>query len=175
MTARAKIFARLSGAAAGLALAGGLIISGLLPASEAGLGGARLAVLANPTGELAVVPSGRFLSTAGLEPGPASAGVRAATTVTNQTATVLGVRVRAIGAAGALGDLVRFELTAGGQALARGPLQRLRDWSAESFRLHPGESEQLGLRAWLPASTKHGYEARSARMTLQFDTRFVGE
>jgi hypothetical protein len=174
MTPNAKIFARLSGAAVGLTLAAGLVISGLLPASHAGLGGARVTVLANPTGELAVEPSGRFLSAADLRPGPARAGVRSSTTVTNQTATVLAVRVRAARSAETLDDLARVELSAGGQRLVTGPLGQLRDWTQSSFRLDPGEAKELAVRVWLPAAVTRDYAARSAELMLQFDTRFVG-
>lgn len=174
MTPRSKISARLCGACAGLAVAAGLVISGLLPAGHAGLGGARVSATADPTGELGVEPGGRFFSSASLRPGPADGGTRAVTTVTNQTATVLAVRVRALRSSATLDDLARVELSAGGRSLVRGRLGRLRRWSSRSLRLQPGEGEELELHAWLPSSVQRDYASRSVRLTLQFDTRFVG-
>ena len=174
MTPKAKIFSRLVGGAIGLAVAAGFVVAGLMPASEAALGGARLTIRAEPTAELAVNPAGRFLSASSLEPGPARAGVTAETTITNQTADLRAVRVKAVGPPGRLGDLVRVVVGAHGRTLIRGSLRRLRNWSEHPFALDPGASAELQVRVWLPRSASDVYAARTAELTLALASRPAG-
>ena len=173
MTRRAKILACVTGITIGACAAGVVVVSGLIPATHAALGGARLTMLAQDTGELDVHPNGRFLRATDLEPGPKRSGAAGAVRITNRTAAVMALRVRAIGPPRELGDLGRVAVTARNATLFEGPLRGLHDWSPGSMRLDPGQTGRIVVRAWLPASVHDGYQARGADLTLGFATRPV--
>jgi hypothetical protein len=173
MTARAKIAARLTGTAVGLAVAAGFTASGLMPEDRASTG-ARLTMLAQSTGELLVEPRNRFLSASNLEPRGSRGGVRGAITVTNQTGSTLAARTRVVSAANDLDDLLHVEVSAGPTPIFEGYLGQLRDWTEQSFRLRSGERMEVEVRAWIRSSVTSGYQARSADLTLVFRTRAVG-
>lgn len=170
MTTRSKAWARLTGLLIGCALTAGFVLSGRMPQNGGALG-ARLTMVAGSTADLAVSPADSFLSTSDLRPGAAIATGKG--TLTNRTAAMLWVRPRALASSGDLYDLVRIELTVGGERVFRGRLGDLRHRGARPFGLRPGQKKRVDVRAWLPSSATQGYQARAAKVTLEWKTRAV--
>jgi len=164
--------ARRIGILAGLALGGALaaIAAGSWGiAAGSGSAGANVSALANLTGELDVTPhSQNFLSGRALMPGEAAAGD---VQVRNQTPEPLVVRARLRADQPDLDRVLRASLQADGQYLYEGTLAGLRRYTATELRLKAGESTSMRLRLSLPASTKTGYEARTAETTLELASK----
>lgn len=166
------MLARIAGFACGLAVAAGVVISGMTPASHARLG-AQLEIETLSTGELAASPDGIFLEADGLEPGGPDAGAHGVSRITNQTATPLDLRARVLPSSRNLDRLLRVRITAAGKRIFDDRLALLREWTQRSFRLRAAHEAEIQVRAWLPASVEPGYEASGTRLTLIWKTRPV--
>lgn len=159
---------RRLGALAGLALGGVLaaIAAGAWGiAAGSGSAGANVSALANLSGELDVTPHAEnFLRGRALMPGDAASGD---VKVRNQTPKPLMVRARLRADRPDLDRVLRASLQADGQSLYEGTLAGLRRYTATDLRLKAGEATTMRVRLSLPASTKTGFEARTAETTLQ--------
>ena len=163
---------RRLGAFAGLALGTALaaIAAGSWDiAAGSGSAGANVSALANLSGELNVTPHAEnFLSGRALMPGDAASGD---VKVRNQTPEPLVVRARLRADQPDLDRVLRASLKADGQYLYEGTLAGLRRYTRTELRLKAGETTSLRLRLSLPASTKTGYEARTAETTLELASK----
>lgn len=159
-------WARAAGLVLGLSLAVAVVVGWRVPASEGTLG-LDLRIVANPSGELKVDPVGPIAVGRGLEPREGRA-VEGATAVTNQTPRELSVRLRALPTSKDLDDLLLLRVTVDGTPLDQTSLRRLRVGTPSAFTLAPGETRKLGVRAWLPASVRTGYQGRIEDVALEY-------
>ena len=151
----------------GLVVAGGIVMSMTFPASGGSLG-ADVHVVAAPTGELAMKPTGLVLEGVGLEPGsdPATGDLN----VLNQTGAVLGVRLRGIPADAELDRSLWISVTGpDDEELYRGNLEGFRDWTEHGVTFAPGEWRSFHFEAWLPAETPAGFAGRMTQVDLGFE------
>jgi len=158
----------ISGLALGTALA--VVAAGSWGiAAGSGSAGANVSALANISGELDVTPHAEnFLSGRALKPGDAASGD---VQVRNQTPKPLVVRARLRADQPELDRVLRASLQADGQYLYEGTLAGLRRYTRTELRLKAGEATTVRLRLSLPASTKTGYEARTAETTLELASK----
>ena len=89
----------------GLAIAFSAVVAWRVPPGE-GVLGADVVLAAMPTGELAVDPTGPFLSAAALQPGPEAGAATEELALTNITAVPQVVRFHAVPAGKDLQDLL---------------------------------------------------------------------
>src|SRR3954468_24785767 len=120
-----------------------------------GHAGSDVIVVAQPTGELSVAPTGAFVSTTDLEPGHARSGRFA---IANQTGKPLVVALHALPDQPDLDQLLHVRVDAGSRLLSHGPLHGLRAWTRPRLVLPIGGRAALSFRIWLPAGTGRGYE-----------------
>jgi hypothetical protein len=154
-----------------LALLAGLCAVGLAVShwslhGTGGTLGAEVRISAAPTGELSVSRVDPFLVGRDLHP----SGRRTAAgsvSVTNLTATRRAFRLRALPSAADLDDLLEVSVLAGYKRLYHGPLGGLRRWTRAIAPLTSGETVKLGVRASLPATTRHGYAGRIEDVQLE--------
>ncbi len=158
---------RVIGFVLGLCIAAGVVADSMIPAG-AGVLGADVHVLAAPTGELAVKPTGMVLEATGLTPGssPATGDLR----VLNQTGTVLDVRLRGIPDTRDLDRALWISLTGpDGEDLYRGPLGGFRRWTKQYVSIRPGDWSAFHLETWVPSNAGPGYAGRIAQVDLGFE------
>ena len=167
MSSSSQRAVRAAGLLTGLALAALLVFAMRVPASSQPLGaGVRMEVIRPGELDLGVRPV--LLSAQRLQPGDE---VHGSVPVRNITVGAVIVRMRAVGAARELGDLLHVELRAGGRRLANGPLSGLRRVK-RGFRIERAETDTLRARAWIPSHVKD-FEGRSARVSLKLRTELV--
>lgn len=163
---------RALGLVIGVALAVALIGTLRLPAGAGALG-ADVAIVAAPTGELAVRHPGVELRGTALT--PTSDAASGSVQLLNQTATTVGVRLHGEPDGHALDHLLWLEVTdPAGDTLYRGPLDGFRAWT-EPVDLEPGAWRSFGLRAWLAADAGPGYVGRVVQIDLGFATAAAPE
>jgi len=165
-TVAAERAVRLSGLALGLVAAGLLVAGWRMPPGSGALG-ADVAISVAPTGELALAPSGRLLSAAGLVPGTAASVRRGAVAVRNTTGTTLDVSLRALPSTGALDGLLHVAVAANGATLYEGPLAGIRRWSPRAFALRRGETARLAMAVWIPDGRGGAYRGRVDDLTVE--------
>jgi hypothetical protein len=165
---------KAAGFALGLLLVAGVLVwathAWAVPRGD-GTVGSDVTFITGPTGELAV-PGGPFVRGIDLRPGAAPAV--GTVPVRNQTGEALAVTVRALPSIGDLDPLLMVDVTAGSQAVYRGPLSGLVIGSNVPFRLASGQTRVLSMRAWLPGSVHDGYQQRIDDVTVAFDVQPVG-
>jgi hypothetical protein len=140
--------ARLAGCLLGVILAGTLVLASR-PASGGGAVGAEVSVYANPTGELAVDPTGpsAFLTVSALRPGGSASGSFRTTNQTDRTQRIwLGARP----ASHELDGWLEVQMSADSRMLASGPLGRTAA-AAEPLVLASGESATINVTLRLSA------------------------
>src|SRR5437588_9850830 len=166
---RSERAARIVGAALGLAAVAAVTVASLIPGGTGTLG-ADVTFISNPTGELAVSPSGPVLQLNDLQPaaGPSHEG---AFTVTNIASRTQAIGLRALPSTVDLHELVRVRVTVGGGDLFDGSLSALVGGSPLSLHLRAGRSAELTVAAWLPLSSTTGYQGSIDDVTLQFESR----
>lgn len=168
--ARTETWGRLIGLSVGLAVGLAFLVSSRVP-QGGGILGASLRLAASSTGELAVNPSGTFLS-ARLVPG-ADSGAQGTLEMTNQTGSRLLVRLRALPSDPDLDHVLRVEITAGNDPLFLGDLAQLRSWTEREITIARSQRRRLKFRTWIPAFVTDGYQARVEDVRLQFKIRPV--
>jgi hypothetical protein len=129
-----------------------------------GVAGADIVLVATPVGELAVTPSGAFVTVRDFSPGDEKAG---SFTIANQTNKALSVRVRALPDSKALDGLLQVEVSADGRQLFSGPLGRLKKWTARSTPLPHEGSSRITFRIWFPATTPSGWQGQNESIPLE--------
>ena len=149
----------------GLALAAAALSSWRVSEGPGALG-AQLQMTARPTGELEVAPLGPFLSATNLRPDATGATGRLG--VRNQTGAALAVQLRLVPTNADLDQALSVEVSAGGDRVAKAPLGQLRDWSSHSFRLAPGQTGDVLVRAWLPNSADRAYQGTLGEVAVDF-------
>ncbi len=159
--------ALLAGAVTALAIAltGRIHGGGVVP-------GAELTLDAAPPEGLVVSPAGKaFLRGRMLRPGgpPAAGAVRVRNAADRPLAVQVGVRTGTPD----LDALLEVELTAGDRVLARGRLGSVEP-EGKAVTLGPGEQRTLRARAWLPRSSRDGWQARSVEASVRFAVRPLG-
>jgi hypothetical protein len=132
---------------------------------------AELTVIASPTGELDVQPTGALLAGHDLRSDGRSA--RARFSVRNQTGRTLAVRVRAPVDTRDLDRIVEVALRGRGVMLYRGPLGGLRRSPSGRLLLRPGGAAAYILQVWIPRSVGERYRGRFGTAPLTFDVRPV--
>jgi len=159
-------FTRAIGAAIGLALVAALIVAARPAGGHGGVLPASLRFTAVLDGAVAVEPAPPkpLLESGPLRPGSHASG---RLTLRNQTGGTLAVRLRAEPNSTALDGIARVRLLSGGQTLADGTLQALRQGSAEAVRLRPGAAAKVRVVAWIPAEVETGYEGRRVAVALE--------
>jgi hypothetical protein len=131
-------------------------------------GGLDLAVRASQTGELAVSrPERPLAARSDLRAGTGSA--TGATTVRNQSPVPLFVSVIAKSDTPDLDDALTIAVRAGGRTVYRGSVRGLRRGS-RSWTMVAGSRTKLDVRAWLPSSTRSGWEGRQVDLGLELSS-----
>lgn len=160
-----KNIPRALGALAGIALAAAFVATAR-PSAEVPSLPATASFTVPLSGELAVTPAfpRPVLVADGLRPG----GPRSSETFSlgNQTSATLGIDFRAEAVATGLDGLLQVRLSSAGAILADSTLQGLRSGSATPLELAPGNSAEVRVETWIPASIDSGYESRSAEVSL---------
>ena len=136
--------------------------------------GADVRVLAAPTGELDVSPTGPFLSARGLKPGRDDGGADGDLVVRNQTGSPLTVRARLLPSGPQLDALLVVRLSVDGQPVLEGTLGQLRDWSSRSFELRSGQRERLQLQVSIPPGAPDGYQGQVQDVSLELQSTRKG-
>jgi hypothetical protein len=167
MRSRADRTARGIGFLLGAGLAIVAVLSWQIPRGHSTLGAA-ITVVSQPSGELAVSPSGTFINVTALKPGPASGAVGGKVQIENQTGQTLDVHVRAVASETDLNSALMVGVTSGGNSLFQGSLGDFRSWTADGITVGSGRSAGLQVNTWLPSSLTAGYQGRTATIDLQF-------
>jgi hypothetical protein len=156
--------------AAGVVAALTLVALGRLPAAGGTLG-LDATLTTQPTGELAVAPTGRVITAAGLEPGGGALTARIA--LANQVTAPVAVRVRARPSIADADAALRVRIRAGAVTLYDGPAGGLRQVSSSSVRIQPHGGTALDVRAWVPTGAPDGWQGRSVTLPLEYVTSVV--
>ena len=127
-----------------------------------------LSVHVNPTGELAVDPSGRVLDAAVLEPGRP---VRLRLRLRNLTASPRVARLRAMAAGSDIDHVLHVRLTGPHGALYEGPLAGLRRRTARGLHLSAGRAQLMTAWLWVPQRSRNGFLGAPAPLTLELSSR----
>ncbi len=173
MKSRGDRWARGAGIALGLTIAGGALLSWRIPPGTGTLG-TDVIIASQPSGEIAVTPTGPFVSGIHMEPGAQDSGSTGTIKVRNQTGRTLQVHLRGLPSTVDLDALLWVQIDAGERELFRGPVGGLRAWTLESFSLRPGQRQTVSVQTWLPSSVQTGYEGRIATVDLEFESIPVG-
>jgi hypothetical protein len=169
MKARGDTLLRISGLILGLTVAASLVAASKIPPGT-GVLGADVLVASGPTGELAVSPSGPFLSATNLTPAPAQDPPSGTLRVTDQTGSALEVRLRGVPDSPDMDQLLHVRVDAGSLTLYDGMLAGLRDWTSASFTLTPGERQDVTVSTWLDPQDGASWAGRVGTIFLEFDT-----
>jgi hypothetical protein len=130
----------------------------------AGYAGSDVYLIAQPTGELAVAPTGSVLSTRDLSPGEHASGGFG---IVNQTGKKLAVQLRVLPDSTALDGLLRIEVRADGRPLFSGQLGSLRRWTSRSAMLPVRAHARLTLRIWFPATAPSGWQGQVETVPIE--------
>jgi hypothetical protein len=155
----------------GMGIAAGVVASSMIPAGAGALG-ADVHIVAAPTGELSVKPSGLVLEGTGLTPGsePAAGSVQ----VFNQTGSTLEVRLQGIPDLPDLDRVLQISVTGpDGEKVYRGSLGGFRDWSSVGVTFPSGATRTFRFEAWIPADASPAYAGRTAQVDLGFSVKTV--
>jgi hypothetical protein len=167
MRSRADRRTRGIGFLLGAGLAAAAVLSWQIPRGHTTLGAA-VTIVSHPSGELAVSPSGTFINSTELQPGPESAAEAGKLRVRNQTGTTLDVQLRGIPSQSDLNGALMVEVASGGASIFHGSLDDFRSWTRDSVTVASGDSAAFQVSTWLPASLTAGYQGRVATVDLQF-------
>lgn len=165
-----ELLGRLAGLLLGLGLAAAGVVSWHVPGGAGALG-ADIKIVATPTGELEVSPSGPFLSATNLQPGAPAA--RGELGVRNQTGAPLAVRVRAVPSLPDLDSLVVVHVEVDRELLFDGTLSALRAGSDHPLDIASSQERVLRVEASLPRTVRGGYEGRVADVWLELQAEVV--
>jgi hypothetical protein len=136
-----------------------------------GHAGSDVIMLSQPTGELAVLPTGAFISTTNLEPGNSSSG---SFTIENQTGKALRVSLHALPDQRDLDGLLRVRVAARSHVLYSGTLGGLRRWTHARLVLPVRGAVPLRFRIWLPAGIDRTYEGQVETIPMELRARALG-
>jgi len=170
MKTKADIWIRLLGLMLGIGIAALVVLSSRIPPGE-GILGADVIVASAPTGELAVTPTGPFLSATDMTPvgEPATGQVE----VFNQTGRTLAVSIRGLPSTHDMDQSLMVHVEAGGTTLFDGNLGTFRDWTTETISLASGETSTIVVRTWLDPQAQ-AWTGRITQIGLEFDSYTVG-
>ncbi|MEX2274933.1 MAG: hypothetical protein WEA10_05140 [Actinomycetota bacterium] len=157
----------------GLSIAFSAVVAWRVPPGE-GILGTDVIVAAMPTGELAVDPSGPFLSAAALQPGPESGAPREDLAITNITALTQVVQFRAVPAGKDLQELLWIRIDAGATQIFRGTLGELAQTSDRGVTIGSGKTRILEVRTWLPPDIDEGFRGRIDQINLELVPQEAG-
>jgi hypothetical protein len=130
----------------------------------------RLGTLA--TGELAIAPIGKpVLDGSALRPG--DRGETGTVSIRNETPRALDVSLRTTAIQKELDRAGWIEVTDGGRAIVRTPLEDADAWSTSTVRLSPREGRRLRARIWIPSDAPDGWQAARGDLTLEFRGKAV--
>ncbi|MEO8292950.1 MAG: hypothetical protein ABI635_07390 [Actinomycetota bacterium] len=165
MRLRGDTVLRVLGLTLGLVAATTLVAASRIPAGTGALG-ADVIFASAPTGELAVSPTGPFLSATNLTPAVTddpSGSLR----ITNQTGVNLLVQVHGVPSSDDLDQALQVRVAVADMTLFDGTLGRFRSWSRASLALVPGESADLEVTVRLNPSAQ-GWSGRIATVAVEF-------
>jgi hypothetical protein len=165
MRRRGDTVLRVLGLILGLAAAASLVAASRIPAGTGTLG-ADVIFASAPTGELAVSPTGPFLSATNLTPDVTDA--TGSLRITNQTGISLIVQVRGVPSNGDLDEGLDVRVATGDETVFDGTLGRFRSWSEGTLTLAPGESKDLDVSVRLDADSEQGWSGRVANVDVGF-------
>ena len=123
-------------------------------------------MLATPTGELRVYPTGAFLRARGL--GPKDRAVRGTLLVENVSPVPGRVRVRAVAPERDVDGVIRVRVRGEGRTLFSGTLGELRRWSRGSVTLSPLEGTTLQVKVSVPPRARDSFVGRTGDATVLF-------
>ena len=169
MRLRGDTALRVLGLILGLAAAASLVAASRIPAGTGTLGADVLFSTA-PTGELAVSPTGPFLSATNLIPDAGndpSGSVR----LTNQTGIGLIVQVHGVPSSGDLDQALLVRVATPQASLFDGTLGQFRSWSTGTLTLAPGETVELEVTAGLDGDAGQDWSGRVANVDVEFRSR----
>lgn len=166
MRLRGDTVLRVLGLTLGLVAAATLVAASRIPAGTGALG-ADVIFASSPTGELAVSPTGPFLSATNLTPAVTddpSGSLR----ITNQTGVNLIVQVHGVPSSDDLDQALQIRVAVSDMTLFDGTLGRFRAWSRASLALVPGESADLEVAVRLDPSAGQSWSGRIATVAVEF-------
>jgi hypothetical protein len=171
MKMKADIWIRSLGLVLGVTVAAIALVSSRIPAGT-GLLGADIILASAPTGELAVTPTGPFLSATNLTPSsPASSGSLA---VFNQTGSTLNVAVRGLPSTKDMDQVMLIRVDADGTSIYDGTLGGFRVWTTKTISLGSGQTANLTVRTWLDPQSGESWSGRITQVGIEFDSIPVG-
>jgi len=171
MKIKADTWIRLLGLVLGAAVTAVVVLAAEIPPGN-GVLGADIIVASGPTGELAVTPTGPFLSATDLT--PSSAPVSGSIDVFNQTGGTLNVAVRGLPSTKDMDEIMQIRVQADGATLYDGPLGGFRAWTAKKIPLASGATSHLSIQTWLAPQTGEYWSGRIAQVGIEFDSIPVG-
>jgi len=136
-----------------------------------GHAGSDLVFLSQPTGELAVLPTGAFISTTNLEPGNSSSGSFA---IQNQTGKPLRVSLHALPDQRDLDGLLHVRVASRSRVLYSGTLGGLRRWTRTRLVLRVRGHAPLTFRIWLPEGIGRTHEGQVETVPIELRARVLG-
>jgi hypothetical protein len=147
-----------------------LVLAGWRVPRGDGHAGSDVVLASQPTGELAVLPTGAFISTTNLEPGNAASG---SFSLQNQTGKALRVSLHALPDQPDLDGLLHVRVATGGRLLYAGPLHGLRRWTRARVLVPVHGTVPLSFRIWLPEGIGRAYEGQVETIPIELKA-FVG-
>src|SRR2546421_371139 len=167
MKTKADIWIRSLGLVLGITVAAITLVSSRIPPGT-GLLGADIVLASAPTGELAVTPTGPFLSATNLTPSsPASSG---SISVFNQTGSTLDVAVRGLPSSTDMDQVMLVQVAADGTQIYDGTLGGFRDWTTKTISLASGQTANLTVRTWLDPTSGEAWSGRVTQVGIEFDS-----
>jgi hypothetical protein len=136
-----------------------------------GHAGSDVVVVSQPIGELAVLPTGAFISTTNLEPGNSSSGSFA---IENQTGKALRVSLHALPDQPDLDGLLHVRVSSRSRLLYAGTLGGLRRWTRTQLVLPVRGHAPLSFRISLPEGIGRAYEGQVETVPIELRARVVG-
>ncbi len=168
MKSRADRWARAVGLCVGLVTAVVAVTGWSIPRGSGSLG-TDLFFSSAPTGELAVSPTGPFLSATAIRPGSAADAVTGDLEIFNQTGVTLQVSVRGLPSTKDLDQMLMVDVEADGARLFLRTLAGLRNWT-QPLSLGSAQTTTVTIRTWIPMDVGSGWEGRIVTVPLEFRT-----
>lgn len=148
-----------------------LVLAGWRVPRGDGHAGSDLVFLSQPTGELAVLPTGAFISATNLEPGRSRSGSFA---IENQTGKVLRVALHALPDGRDLDGLLHVRVAAQSRVLYTGTLGGLRRWTRARLVLPVRGRAPLTFRIWFPEGIGRTYEGQVESVPIELRAHVAG-
>jgi len=173
MKTRTDVALRGIGLLLGFALAGFVVFTSRIPPGT-GVLGADIVVASGPTGELAVSPTGPFITATNLTPGAQLSAPSGDLHLLNQTSSTIRVQVRGVPSTKDLDSTLMVDVTSSGAEIFHGTLGEFRAWSLQSFTLASGAHADLTVSTWLQDSGDRSWAGEIAQYSIEFRSTVVG-